>query len=64
MQAAKACDAYGLIRGNSVQQADAEQAYVQTRLGGKPTDKMPAEVTWTTKTYACLGNTRRQAGPN
>ena len=34
LEAGKACDAYGLIAGHDVQQADAEQAYIQTRLGG------------------------------
>ena len=37
MQAGKAVDAYGLLHGHSVQQADAEQAYIQSVLGGTPT---------------------------
>ena len=37
MQAAKAADAYGLLPGHMVQQADAEQAYTQSFLGGTPT---------------------------
>ena len=37
MQAGKAVDAYGLLAGNSVQQCDAEQAYIQSELGGVPT---------------------------
>ena len=35
MEAAKAADAYGLMPGNDSEQADAEQAYVQAKLGGK-----------------------------
>jgi hypothetical protein len=34
LEAGKACDAYGLVAGHDVQQADAEQAYIQTKLGG------------------------------
>jgi len=43
--AGKACDAYGLQPGYDVQQADAEQAYIQSRLGGDiPTFvRLPAE---------------------
>ena len=38
MQAAKACDAYGLLAGHCVEQCDAEQAYVQSKLlGAVPT---------------------------
>ena len=35
MEAAKAADIYGLLKGNETQQCDAEQAYVQAKLGGK-----------------------------
>ena len=35
MEAAKAADIYGLLSGNETQQCDAEQAYVQAKLGGK-----------------------------
>jgi hypothetical protein len=34
MQAAKACDAYGLLPGHIAQQCDAEQAYIQSKLAG------------------------------
>ena len=34
MEAGKACDAYGLVAGNRIEQADAEQAYIQSKLGG------------------------------
>ena len=34
MQAAKACDAYGLMPGHVIEQCDAEQAYIQSRLDG------------------------------
>eukprot|EP00959_Pyramimonas_sp_CCMP1952_P038880 813991-Pyramimonas_sp.AAC.1 len=37
MQASKAADAYGLFEGHSIEQADARQAYTQSRLGGTPT---------------------------
>ena len=37
MQAAKACMAYGLMPGNTIQQADAQQAYTQSKLGGNKT---------------------------
>ena len=36
MQASKAADAYGSMTGNSIQQADAIQAYAQSKLGGTP----------------------------
>lgn len=36
MEAAKAVDAYGLFPGNVVEQSDAEQAYIQSDLGGTP----------------------------
>jgi hypothetical protein len=35
MEAAKTADIYGLLEGNSTEQCDAEQAYVQAKLGGK-----------------------------
>ena len=34
MQAAKICDFYGLLPGNTIQQCDADQAYTQSKLGG------------------------------
>jgi hypothetical protein len=37
LEASKAVDAYGLIPGNSSSQCDAEQAYVQSKLGGTET---------------------------
>ena len=37
MEAAKAADCYGLLEGHVVEQADAEQAYTQSKLGGTPT---------------------------
>jgi len=49
MEAGKACDAYGLAPGHDVEQADAEQAYIQRRLGGDtptwvrlPRERQPA----------------------
>ena len=48
MDAAKTADCYGVAHGNSVQQADAEQAYTQSKLGGVatwirlPDDQRPA----------------------
>ena len=49
LEASKAVDAYGLIDGHTSSQCDAEQAYVQSRLGGTeawvriPMDRWPAE---------------------
>ena len=37
LEAAKVADVYGLGPGYGVQQADAEQAYTQSKLGGVPT---------------------------
>ena len=37
MEAAKAADCYGLVDGHTTQQADAAQAYTQSKLGGVPT---------------------------
>ena len=37
MEASKAADAYGSFPGNDVQQADAEQAYIQAELEGAET---------------------------
>ena len=37
MQASSAADTYGLFEGHKIQQADAEQAYTQSKLGGAPT---------------------------
>ena len=34
LEASKACDAFGLLNGHDAQQADAEQAYIQSKLGG------------------------------
>ena len=36
LEASKAVDAFGLLPGNDIQQRDAEQAYVQSKLGGTP----------------------------
>eukprot|EP00959_Pyramimonas_sp_CCMP1952_P317202 6639006-Pyramimonas_sp.AAC.1 len=37
MQASKAADTYGLFDGQSIEQADARHAYIQSKLGGAPT---------------------------
>ena len=37
MEASKCADFYGLMKGNKIEQADAEQAYTQSELGGTPT---------------------------
>jgi hypothetical protein len=37
MAAAKAADAFGIFEGHTIEQADAEQAYIQSKLGGTPT---------------------------
>jgi len=50
MEAAKAIDAYGFSPGNLVEQADAQQAYIQSELGGAasyvrlPRERQP--VSW------------------
>ena len=36
MPASKALDFYGLLAGNTIPQADAKQAYTQSKLGGTP----------------------------
>lgn len=38
MAAVKACDAYGLLAGNTIQQADAEAACVNAQLEDPPTN--------------------------
>ena len=51
LEASKAVDAYGLIDGHTSSQCDAEQAYVQSGLGGTetwvrfPKDRRPSECT-------------------
>ena len=37
MQASKAADVWGMLEGHSTQQADAVQAYTQSKLGGTDT---------------------------
>eukprot|EP00972_Heterocapsa_arctica_P072384 10691301-Heterocapsa_arctica.AAC.1 len=37
LEAAKSVDAYGLLPGHNVEQCHAQQAYVQSKLGGTPT---------------------------
>jgi hypothetical protein len=37
LEAAKFCDAYGLLPGHECQQSDGEQAYIQSRLSGTNT---------------------------
>eukprot|EP00959_Pyramimonas_sp_CCMP1952_P063823 1333446-Pyramimonas_sp.AAC.1 len=37
MQASKAADTDGLFDGHGIEQADARQAYAQSKLGGTPT---------------------------
>ena len=45
MEASKACDVFGLLADHDVEQADAEQAYIQSKLGSDtPTwIRMPPE---------------------
>ena len=42
MEASKSADCYGLLPGHAIQQADAEQAYTQSKLGGQPHLGAPA----------------------
>ena len=37
MDAGRAADCYGCVEGNSIEVADAEQAYIQAELSGTPT---------------------------
>eukprot|EP00972_Heterocapsa_arctica_P012948 1902647-Heterocapsa_arctica.AAC.1 len=37
LEAAKSVDAYGMLPGHNFEQCDAQQAYVQCKLGGTPT---------------------------
>ena len=46
IQASKCADAYGLFPGNTVEQADARQAYTQTVLKGAPTWVELPESRW------------------
>ena len=46
MEAGKAADAYGLMPGNATQQADATQAYTQSKLGGVQTWVSLPEEEW------------------
>ncbi|CAE8592117.1 unnamed protein product [Polarella glacialis] len=45
MEASRMCDAYGLLSGHTIEQADAEQAYIQSSLGGTETYiRLPREL--------------------
>ena len=45
MEASKVCDFYGCLKGHTVEQADARQAYVQSELGGTDTwVELPREL--------------------
>ena len=46
MEAAKACDAIGCVKGYNTQKADARQAYIQAKLRGAPTWVMLPEDQW------------------
>jgi len=46
MEASKTLDAYGLFAGHEIQQADAEQAYTQSKLEGTPTWISLPEEEW------------------
>ncbi len=37
MEAGRAADTYGLLKGHKIMQADAKQAYTQSELKGTPT---------------------------
>ncbi len=51
MDAGKAVDAFGCFPGNSAQQADAEQAYIQADLKGPPTWVLLPEELWPADWY-------------
>ena len=42
LEAAKVADVYGMMPGHAVEQADAEQAYIQSKLGGRSRVGPPA----------------------
>ncbi|CAE8687660.1 unnamed protein product, partial [Polarella glacialis] len=45
MEASRMCDAFGLLNGHAIEQADAEQAYTQSPLGGAETYiRLPKEL--------------------
>ncbi|CAE8584827.1 unnamed protein product [Polarella glacialis] len=45
MEASRMCDAFGLLSGHDIEQADAEQAYIQSPLGGTETYiRLPKEL--------------------
>ncbi|CAE8585895.1 unnamed protein product, partial [Polarella glacialis] len=45
MEASRMCDAFGLLSGQAIEQADAEQAYIQSPLGGTETYiRLPKEL--------------------
>ncbi|CAE8637047.1 unnamed protein product, partial [Polarella glacialis] len=45
MEASRMCDAFGLLSGHAIEQADAEQAYIQSPLGGAETYiRLPKEL--------------------
>ncbi|CAE8734045.1 unnamed protein product, partial [Polarella glacialis] len=45
MEASRMCDAFGLLSGHAIEQADAEQAYIQSSLGGTETYiRLPKEL--------------------
>ena len=51
MEAGKATDAYGCIKRHRIEQADAEQAYIQADLVGKDTWVSLPETAWPSKWY-------------
>ena len=51
MEAGKMADAYGSFPGHDMQQADAEQAYIQAWLEGEETWVELPEVAWRGTTY-------------
>ena len=46
METSKAADAYGSMLGHDLQQADAEQAYVQAFLEGRYLDLLTTRMYW------------------
>ena len=46
MVASKMADCYGCMNGNVVMQADAQQAYVQSKIGGPPTYVCIPKYAW------------------
>ena len=53
MEASKVADLHGCLPGHEIEQADAEQAYIQAELSGKETWILLPEEAWPDSWYEC-----------